>query len=416
VNRRRIIATRVLLLALIVLTLNVGPGQAQEPEEEGLGSQKVSAMSSISPVINYQGKLFEDGGPAEGARSMTFRLWDDASGGTAVWTEGPRSVTLWNGIFTTVLGETVALDVNAFDQALWLEIEVEGTTLPRQRLMGAPYALSLVPEADITGSIGSGQSLLFVNNGGSGYGLLGHSQSGHGVYARSGGSGPDAAALYAWAMTADGVAIRAENSSSSTADATILVTNKGTGDLIQGFDGNVGDGDEFRVGNDGSIQTQADSYLFVPGNTFVRNTDTDNIHWDSEANGSVLIWSTGGTTADTYAVYLPISLPGVLYGQSVEVKSMTIYYRCQSSTGGFITSSYLYVQTDVANGATLVSDEINRDDTGSSSYTLTPTGNNILSDAQGILTLLLYLELDPGTSTSNYVQLGGVRVQLGHHE
>jgi hypothetical protein len=308
----------------------------------------------------------------------------------------------------------VALDVNTFDQALWLEVEVEGTTLPRQSLMGAPYALSLVPEADITGSTDSLRSVLFVDNTGDGYGLLADSTGGHGIYARSSGSGPDAAALYAWAMTADGVAIRAENSSGSAADATILVTNKGTGDLIQGFDSNAGDGDEFRVGNDGSIQTQADSYVFVPGNAFVKNQDTDKVHWDCQANGSVQIWT---DTEDIYGIYVPISLPGVLYGQSVEVKSATVYYKCQNSTGGLITGSHLYVQTDAMNGATLVSDETDRNSTAASSYTLTPTGYNVLSDAQGMLTLLLYLDLDASSDGStNYVQFGGVRVQLGHHE
>jgi hypothetical protein len=365
-------------------------------------------------VINYQGKLFDDGSPAEGTVSMTFRLWTDVSGGTLVWVEGPKSVTVLNGIFATILGDTTALDVNAFDQALWLEVDVAGTTLPRQQLMGAPYALGLAPGANIEGAIDGGQSMLFVDNNGTGYGLLADSTGGHGVYARSSGSGLNGAALYARAQAADGVALWAENTSPSSADTALAVTNAGSGDLIQGFDGNAGDGDEFRVENDGSIQTQADSYAFVPGNGFVKNTDEDDTHWDSEANGAVLIWS---DTADSArAVYLPISLPGVLYGQNVEVKSLTVYYRCEDSTGGFITSSYLYVQTDADNGALLVSDGTDRNGTTATSYTLTPSGNNVLSNAQGMLTLLLYLDLDAGSSTSNYVRLGGVRVQLGHHE
>jgi hypothetical protein len=413
-HRQQTLFSRVLILALVALALNVGPGQAQGPEEEGLGSQKVSAASPISPVINYQGKLFEDGSPAEGAKSMTFRLYDAASGGTEVWAEGPESVSVWNGVFATVLGDTVTFNVNEFEQALWLEVEVEGTLLPRQRLMGAPYALSLAPGANVDGSLDGGQSVLFVDNNGSGYGLLANSAGGHGVYARSSGSGLSGAALYARALTDNGVALWAENTHSGSSAVALAVTNNGPGDLIQGFDGVTGDGDEFRVGNDGSIQTQADSYVFVPGNAFVKDKDTDDTHWDSEASGAVLIWSTGGDSKR--AIYLPISLPGVLYGQSVEVKSITIYYRCHNSTGGFITDSYLSVQTDVDNAQLLVSDETDRNSTAATSYTLTPTGGNVLSDAQGILTLLLHLDLDPGTSDANYVRLGGVRVQLGHHE
>jgi hypothetical protein len=414
-HRQQALFSKVLLLALVVLALNVGPGKAQGPEEEeGLGDQKVSAAASISPVINYQGKLFEDGSPAEGTRSMTFRLWTDASDGTEVWAEGPKSVTVWNGVFTTVLGDTVALDANDFDQALWLEVDVGGTTLPRQRLMGAPYALSLAPGANVEGSIDGGQSMLFVDNNGSGYALLADSTGGHGVYARGSGSGLDGAALYARAQAADGIALWAENTSLGSTDTALAVTNKGSGDLIQGFGGDGDDVPELRVENDGSIQTQADSYVFCPGNAFAKDRDQDDTHWDSQANGAVLIWSTGGSSSR--AVYLPISLPGVLYGQNVEVKSITVYYRCEDSAGGFVTGTYLYVQTDVDNGALLVSDETDRTSTAASSYTLTPTGSNVLSDAQGSLTLLLYLDLDAGSSTENYVRLGGVRVQLGHYE
>jgi hypothetical protein len=70
---------------------------------------------------------------------------------------------------------------------------------------------------------------------------------GHGVYAESAGPGSGGAALYAKANDADGIAIWGNSDST---DATLVLRNDGTGDLIRGFS----HGDwayRFRVENDG---------------------------------------------------------------------------------------------------------------------------------------------------------------------
>jgi hypothetical protein len=69
---------------------------------------------------------------------------------------------------------------------------------------------------------------------------------GHGVYAESAGPGGGGAAVYAQANGADGIALWGNSDST---DATLVVVNDGTGDLIRGFGSGWNFG--FRVENDG---------------------------------------------------------------------------------------------------------------------------------------------------------------------
>jgi len=63
-------------------------------------------------------------------------------------------VQVTDGLFNVVLGGTTALDEANFHQPLYLEVEVGGETLlPRQKLLAAAYAFSLVPGAVIKGYI-----------------------------------------------------------------------------------------------------------------------------------------------------------------------------------------------------------------------------------------------------------------------
>lgn len=77
----------------------------------------------------------------------------------------------------------------------------------------------------------------------------------------------------------------------------------------------------------GAVIKGADSYLFVPGAAFVKNLDTDTTRWNTEI-GSALIYR--GATAGNKYIYIPITLPSVLYGQPVRVTSITVYYVCQN--------------------------------------------------------------------------------------
>ncbi len=102
----------------------------------------LSAVSSASAqAFTYQGFLRQSGTPANGSFSMTFRLFDVPSGGTALATVGPIAVSVSNGLFSAELN---------FPQPVWnggtryLEIQVGSTTLtPRVKINPTPYASTL---------------------------------------------------------------------------------------------------------------------------------------------------------------------------------------------------------------------------------------------------------------------------------
>jgi hypothetical protein len=159
----------------------------------------------------------------------------------------------------------------------------------------------------------------------------------------------------------------------------------------------------------GAIVKGADSTIFVPGNSLIKNLNTDTTRWDIQANGAARIWR--GTTAGTKVIYLPVTLPGVLYGQNVTIKQVRVYYRNQNGTNNYITETDLYVQTDADSWLQIVSDTANHISNTAASYTLTPTQNNVLTSNQGILGLFLYLNF---ANDTEYIQIGGVRLVLGH--
>ena len=111
-----------------------------------LGSQGASA--DIPRTIAYQGKLTElNGVPLTGEHVLTLRLFDAATGGTALWKE-QHTVTLAktdNGVFSLVFGsQTPFGSVITFTDPLWLSIEVDGKEefSPRQSLAAVGYAIN----------------------------------------------------------------------------------------------------------------------------------------------------------------------------------------------------------------------------------------------------------------------------------
>jgi hypothetical protein len=208
VNSRRMIP----LVFLLLLSLVV-PGAAtsaqETPPQPAAAPGNMPAL--ITPLFSYQGRLVEGGAPVTGNRSMTFRLWTASSEGGMVWDEGPETVAVANGLFTTTLGDTNALPVSWFAYDLWLEVQVGATTLPRQRLMGAPYAMSLAPGAQVFGSKSpSDPAIVTVENAGTGAALKAYAGAGRSVDAESGSGN----ALYA--------------TSSGNSQATLQVANTST--------------------------------------------------------------------------------------------------------------------------------------------------------------------------------------------
>jgi hypothetical protein len=102
----------------------------------GLLALLMASVAYAQP-FTYQGFLKDGGNPANGNYNMTFRLFSVATGGTAIATVGPVSVSVSNGLFTRELNFGSVWD----GSDRYLEIQVGATTLsPRVKINPTPYA------------------------------------------------------------------------------------------------------------------------------------------------------------------------------------------------------------------------------------------------------------------------------------
>jgi hypothetical protein len=118
---------------------------------------QVNAQATLSiqgTVQNYDGSAVEDG-----EYDITFKLYTQDAGGTAIWTE-TQTVDVTGGIYSTQLGLVNPLNVG-FTTVYYLGITLPGgpELIPRSRLTSAPYALSLIGQGNTfpsSGPIGAG--------------------------------------------------------------------------------------------------------------------------------------------------------------------------------------------------------------------------------------------------------------------
>ncbi|MCP4112933.1 MAG: hypothetical protein GY749_46640 [Desulfobacteraceae bacterium] len=99
---------------------------------------------AVPMMINYQGYLADTNrDPINESVSMTFRLYNTADGGNALWTETHANVTITNGIFSVVLGGVTNLAENLFMEELYLGVSVgnDSEMTPRRKLTSAAYAI-----------------------------------------------------------------------------------------------------------------------------------------------------------------------------------------------------------------------------------------------------------------------------------
>jgi len=100
-------------------------------------------MAAAPGLINHQGYLTDDGGvPVDGDREMWFLIYDQEIGGTAVWSEGPMTVPVTDGVFQVLLGQTNPITPFHLAGPRWLEVIVGGEYMePRERIVSGLYAI-----------------------------------------------------------------------------------------------------------------------------------------------------------------------------------------------------------------------------------------------------------------------------------
>ncbi len=118
-------------------------------------------LAQIPRTLSYQGILTDSAGTPrpDGAYTMTFRLYQSSSGGSAIWTES-KSLQLKGGLFSTSLGDATPFPGSMhFNAQYWLSVQVgTGTELaPRTAMTATPYSLSSekADSARIAGGVGA---------------------------------------------------------------------------------------------------------------------------------------------------------------------------------------------------------------------------------------------------------------------
>jgi hypothetical protein len=102
----------------------------------------VNVMYAATPhEINFQGRLLEDGNPADGDKAMTFKFYNAVTGGDQLGTTFSGNVVVSSGVFNVIIG-SVTPSVFTSTPNVWIEITVDGGAplSPRQKIVSVGYA------------------------------------------------------------------------------------------------------------------------------------------------------------------------------------------------------------------------------------------------------------------------------------
>ncbi|MBM3134711.1 MAG: hypothetical protein FJZ89_05360, partial [Chloroflexi bacterium] len=218
---------RILILVLtlaLALVLAVGLSQAEGPEtpQSAAGVERETSAAAVGAVVPIQGRLTDaSGSPINGSRSITFRLYDVSVGGTALCTD-TDTVSVVNGLFNANMDYCTDEDIDGRQLYLGIQVSGDSEMTPRQAIYAVPYAWSLRPSANISGTTSeaiihtenwhtSGRGLrgYAMSASGTNYGVVGASKSpsgyggyfynndgGIGLWAKSTGTGSGGTALW----------------------------------------------------------------------------------------------------------------------------------------------------------------------------------------------------------------------------
>ena len=105
----------------------------------------------IPQLIHYLGNLASSNGNAVNDNlQMIFRIYDQETAGSLLWTEIHDGVVVEEGLFNVQIGTITEFSADLFQGGRYLEISVAGETLsPRQKIGSLPFALvaQSVPES-----------------------------------------------------------------------------------------------------------------------------------------------------------------------------------------------------------------------------------------------------------------------------
>jgi len=157
----------------------------------------------------------------------------------------------------------------------------------------------------------------------------------------------------------------------------------------------------------GAIIRGATTYLFTPGSAFVKQGSGDSTKWYS-SGGEVQIQR--GASPGDKTIFIPITVPGVLYGRDVRISEVRVSYQCQNGSNNYITGTQLILGTSASSSVALVVDTTDRVSESATSYSLVPnSGPYTLSSNYGRLALKLELAF---ANDDDFIKIGDVRLTL----
>lgn len=349
------------IFVLLAVSVSAGPSLAKSLTTPD-GPLSVDAV--VNSRISYQGVLKSGGIPVNVPQDMVFHLYSNSSCTTSVGGDIIKdNVPVNNGLFTVPLD---VLQSNFNGQALWIRVTVEGAIIACQEILPAPYALSLRPGATIAGNETSIlYPALMLNSSGGDYdtGLT------------SVVSSSDGYAGYFWNGATDGVAVYAN----------------------------------------GKIASSKKSYLWMSGNGLQKTYHDDTTYMDTNGYAAAIIYAGADWSSGTVYVAMPVTIPGVLYGQNVELTGLDIKWISAADMMG-ITHIRLNRIIDSNSLVEIIVDNTDygcEDDNFPNGCTihLDLTTNNVLTADSGILYLAIGLNY---ISATDWIRIDGIRLTMEH--
>jgi hypothetical protein len=209
----------------------------------------VAMLTTLAPVarsvplgssFTYQGSLVDNGGQASGPYDFRFTLFDADNGGVQIGAmQVTNDVPVSSGVFS------VSLDFGSLafvGEARWLQIELRQgastgayTTLPRQKLTGAPYALGLaMPYYGAGNTTGNLMTVQQLGTGNAGYFVNSNSTANlcYGIIGETWSTASQAAGVRGVASASSGLTIGVEGRGTASTSGTGMV---GAGSATGGY-------------------------------------------------------------------------------------------------------------------------------------------------------------------------------------
>lgn len=408
---------------------------------------------SIPRTINFQGQLADSqGNLLDGMFMINFYLFNQETGGTEIWSE-QQTIEAVEGIFNAQLGAVTPLDSALFDSDnIYLEMEIFNsgtgweTMAPRRKLTSTAFAMKAAnaENADNAGMLANrtladldasyvniGETdvvnAAMIADGSIGADDLGIDSVGEPeISTNAVGSNEIADGSIAAVDLADdyvnvtgdamvgeanGWVLGVINNSPDPGSAAIYASGTGLGLYAEQTGGSdVGILTPDFIQARGFRSTEV-SCMWFPGTLAVLQ-DTSDSEIEFMFNGVAKIRRTVNSTGYVN-VYIPLSLPGNLFGQNVKIQEVQIYYQCSTGDSYISTTSLSKIVGTLLGGATvLASDATDYKNTTGSAYSLDiDPQKQELDVVSGILNLSIGMFF---VDDVDLVSIGGVRVKLSH--